>query len=222
MDIIQTRWESLVKGLVPNVPAAVLFSDRPRPMDEELRARLSREQLAGFAQIRAPEREREWIEARRLEVQLADRIGTGAFRSVAHARTTEGPAVLVVGASWTPAIAGVGVDLEPWDREIPPRAAARLADSREWEAAREAGLSAIDVWVVKEACFKAVPGNRGTVMPAYRLQALEREASGGAFGEVQAPVAGGALRVRFKIFRWGRFAVGLAIAPAAQRSISDQ
>lgn len=59
----------------------------------------------------------------------------------------------------------IGVDLELTLRPINVQLASRITNSDE----KISNLNALQVWVIKEACFKANPNNQGTVLPQYRI-----------------------------------------------------
>ncbi len=54
-------------------------------------------------------------------------------------------------------LSGLGVDLEPSDRTLSPRLVDRVVTEEE----REWNLDPIQLWVIKEACFKSTPENQG-------------------------------------------------------------
>lgn len=106
----------------------------------------------------------------------------------AFAVTTEGPA------------AGVGVDYEPRRSWVDPRTARFFLGPAERAAATTAD-ALLRLWTVKEALFKATPGNAGAVLGDYALDrpgapgGTARGPGGALLRYATTPAAGGVLAV---------------------------
>ncbi|MGE0615236.1 MAG: hypothetical protein AB7P04_06320 [Bacteriovoracia bacterium] len=155
-----------------------------------------------------PEREVEWCEGRRALLEALSRseavAGPLPLRgSLTHAEKT----TIAVSAR----ASGVGVDLESRHRPIHPSLGEKI------QSPTEAGfaLRALELWVLKEACFKAHPRREhadsdARVLSGYRLQAVDPPGSdaGGLAG-----VAEGYGEVfRFRLIRTADWLVSFALA----------
>lgn len=109
-------------------------------------------------------RQREWAEGRWCELAIRNHLeGCGDVRtSVSH---TGGWVAAVGAASFDPSLKGVGVDLERRDRRVSGAMRSRLLTPGEMQLS----LTVLEAWVLKEASFKAQPGNRGTVLSDYLI-----------------------------------------------------
>ncbi len=101
---------------------------------------------------------RDWLLGRAaLKALLPEAPDTSVF-SFPHPRLSlthaGGTAFAVAAAGEAPVVVGTGVDHEPW-REPDPRMARFFLRSRE----QETPLGLLRAWTVKEALYKAVPGN---------------------------------------------------------------
>ena len=86
--------------------------------------------------------------------------------SLSHTGNRRGiPRASVAVAIGAGQVAHVGVDLEFGEREISPAAAQKFVHDTELFL----GWSALEIWVIKEACFKANPENVGTQISQYRI-----------------------------------------------------
>jgi hypothetical protein len=103
--------------------------------------------------------------------------------SSSHTRSRAGERIVaVVGSDHR-----VGVDLEDRNRSVSEKVAARIQDVSETRF----GLTPIELWVIKEAAFKANPRNAGTLIPQYRLiDWVPNLDKGGGVGEVHHSVEG--------------------------------
>lgn len=121
---------------------------------------------------------------KRLQERLRLVSGGGeALISVTHSarfkrgeRPMEGLAIGVgirpsLGAFASDLIGGVGIDLEPLDRQVHHRLENRISDSDEKGLALS--WAPLDFWTLKEACFKANPANAGTWLSLYKLHYFE-------------------------------------------------
>lgn len=124
-------------------------------MDLDLWDSLTDQERAKFSAITHEGRMKEWCEGRRA---LRELPADCQVRSVAH---SEG---LVVAAGTRLKVEGLGVDLEPCDREISQRVIDWLGHDERWTA------TALETWTIKEACFKADRGeNEEKVLADYLI-----------------------------------------------------
>jgi hypothetical protein len=63
----------------------------------------------------------------------------------------------------------VGVDVERSDRPLSLKAMERTVRDSERHWIQSAGLQGLDFWVLKEAAFKATPGNKSAVIADLTL-----------------------------------------------------
>ncbi|MCM2278494.1 MAG: 4'-phosphopantetheinyl transferase superfamily protein [Oligoflexia bacterium] len=202
---IQRRWRAFIAAHAPGARAEALFSAEPRAADERLLSRLPPLRISEYQRISSEPRAREWAEARRLELELRERLGARASLSIAHSQ-----GVIAVGATGEE-ITGVGVDLEGAVRQLSEATLSRLLDSEEARLAKDAQASGLEIWTLKEAAFKATPDNTGTVLSSYLLKHLEQvnEAQTRYLqGNVQGP-AGRTLPV--EVHFWNGFIISFAV-----------
>jgi hypothetical protein len=106
--------------------------------------------------------------------RIATQLGREARLSLAH---SEGTLICagVVGRK------KLGIDLEPEGRQLSDAALQRISNDSE----RQLGLQPIELWSIKEACFKANPASDGTVVSQYQvLKYAEGRGEAGIAGEV--------------------------------------
>lgn len=133
----------------------ILLAWRPivQAMDVLLWDALSDADRAKFAKITHEGRKREWCEGRRALRELPSDC---LVKSVAHSDDW----AVAVGTRSN--VKGIGVDLEPHDREISQRVIDWLGHDGRWTS------SALETWTIKEACFKADRGqNEERVLADY-------------------------------------------------------
>lgn len=122
------------------------------PLDQgiDLAQRRNQEKVRG-AQIRAE------VQAELLHqgVQAPD-----VHLSLSNTHRLDECFITVVGSNYP-----VGIDLEDRDRAISEAAVRRFVDSSE----ASLNLLPVELWVLKEAAFKANPQNHGTVISQYRV-----------------------------------------------------
>ena len=80
--------------------------------------------------------------------------------SLSHSRTASVAVVAEKVAEET-----IGVDLESKSRGISERAAQKFCTADELAL----GLTPLQIWVIKEACYKAIPNNAGLVLPYFEV-----------------------------------------------------
>lgn len=117
-------------------------------------------------------RRAEWVLARQCEQDLRETlstcsVGKKVLTSISH---SAGVVVGVGAASDGPLrISKIGVDLEREARVMSRRAQERVLFGDE----KSLALSPLEIWVIKEACFKACPSSAGTVLSDYRVTQWE-------------------------------------------------
>jgi acyl carrier protein len=152
----------------------VVASDGPLDAGE-----LTRGESAQLAAVPGVPRQRSWLTARRaLRRGLAGHglpTDTARYRFPSRTASLSHSAELAVAAvaGADPAIAGIGVDIE-LDRTPDERAASFYLTTieQEWLStlpAPERPPALLRLWTVKEALFKADPGNAATVLRDYAL-----------------------------------------------------
>lgn len=183
--ILTRKWREFVlnQGLVPvaRVQTALVLlaaTDKIPELDSQERLRLG--------QIGDETRRQEWmtgLKAQRLvlEARSGDLPG-GRVTSLAHSAGW----VLAVSAG---GVRAVGVDIEPTHRPLGEMHEARLfrkltrfAD--EADRATQAGVGALGLWALKEACFKASAGRPGQWISQWRVVRLD---PANLAGECEAP-----------------------------------
>ncbi|MDR3607851.1 MAG: hypothetical protein P4M08_10785 [Oligoflexia bacterium] len=153
---------------------------------------------------------REWFESRRcLLTALKDLLREGVDPSEIRMSISHTRGACVAAALASPEREGsegrgsLGVDLEDERRIVSARAAARF----HFQDERSLGLSDLEVWVIKEACFKSDSGRDGGVVSDYRLLSFSRDGLGEACSKKDAKS-----RFRFGIRRTGGHLVGFALS----------
>ena len=109
-----------------------------------------------------------WAESRRclLEaLRLSGRPSTDLFASLSHSRLASAACV----SPRSGPVLGIGIDLEDVRREISSAARERFQLS-EFESA---SLSPLELWCLKEACFKSDPRNEGSLISRYELLSFD-------------------------------------------------
>lgn len=170
---LETRWSALWSAFIgPSERPALRLTIGSERVDfiEKIIGKLSPKQLDELETLRRGGKKPrlfEWVAAREAEYWIRDRISGKSTGSVSHTRCPWGSAVVAVGAQ-TGKILRVGVDLEREERILSPQVADRVISvaERRWF---EAGLGALDFWVLKEAAFKAAPDNEGSVVADYEI-----------------------------------------------------
>ncbi|MGZ3700099.1 MAG: hypothetical protein ACXVCH_18550, partial [Bdellovibrionota bacterium] len=95
---------------------------------------------------------------------LLERLGGGEGLQTVHSRSHSSGYLLEVAALAAPGVT-LGVDFERADRPTQ----AGLLEKISAPSERALGLSALELWVIKEACFKAHPENQGLVISGIQV-----------------------------------------------------
>jgi hypothetical protein len=107
------------------------------------------------------ERKSEWAESRRCLLSLLPSAKPDSAFSLSH---TRGASAAAEGQGlW------VGIDIESRSRSLRKAVIDLIANPQE----QSLGLTEVEIWTVKEACFKANPENSMTRYREYRLQSFE-------------------------------------------------
>ena len=193
------HWRTFLSHLIGGSPPPHTVSIRKlaQPMDELLRTTLPDETVKKYGRIRSAERQIEWAEARRAEQEIRRQLGPEAQISLSH---TAGRVFAIGVARGSSRAAGIGIDAESSARVITSAVYARFASSAEIAL----GLKPVQVWVIKEACYKANPRNAGTAVSKYRIESYD---PGNETGETSSPDGG---RIHFSCSKMGQFYVALA------------
>ena len=157
-------------------------------IDDALLASLPQgEPLFEPRKIQDPTRRKEWAEGRRclLDVRarlLEGRPGGRLLLSLAHSHG----AAIAAGLRLAPdgGVIAVGVDIERTDREMPPKVIQRVSSPAEMKHAR---VEPIELWVIKEACYKSNPSSQDTVLSHYEIRTISRKTGKGTAACASAP-----------------------------------
>jgi hypothetical protein len=95
----------------------------------------------------------------------------------------------------------IGVDLEAASRPVSVAAQERILGRTE----RRLGLSALQAWTIKEACYKADGGRSGAQVPRYEIVGADTARLNAADSPTGAPV-----RFRFKLLRHESWIIAFA------------
>jgi 4'-phosphopantetheinyl transferase EntD len=137
------------------------------------RAELSRQ----LEQYTREERRWEWLAGRVLQARIKKKIQQNQIHPKVHlslSHTTHGATTYLVAvglgmSEMTSDIFGVGIDLESSTRKISDEVFHRVTTDSERTRAESMGLDPLDLWVQKEAAFKATPENVSSVITQYEL-----------------------------------------------------
>jgi len=119
--------------------------------------------------------------------------------SVSHTTWGRCGLVLVIGSDQF-----VGVDVENCERPVHSALGPRISPSDE----SRYGLSPLEIWVIKEAAFKANPYNQGTYLPQYQLIGWNKASQK---GRIQLPQLS-SWECSFKLLKIQDWVIVLAVA----------
>lgn len=128
----------------------------------------------------------------------AARSPSGEF-SVYRTSVSHSSGVVVAIGRWGGS--GVGVDLERLDRRVSDRAWRRLVRDGECVG----GMSRIEVWCIKEACFKASSRSEGTYVSGYWIEGERSESGCGWVSSAQGT------RIRYCLLRDQNWCLAFAL-----------
>lgn len=170
---------------------------------------LSPKERAQLASLAPGPRRIQWLEGRRALAQAREAVQSELAGAAAtlHASLSHsaGHVFAVCVATANLQLHGVGVDLEPTDRVVSLAVLRRIGAEHELEL----GLSALQIWNVKEACFKANPRNPGTLLPQYKIVAFDPRSGCGQAVFEGFPLA-------FRVFSSDRWSAAVACALATR------
>lgn len=142
-----------------------------------------------------------WLGSRTCLLEASEAIGRSGPELALSVSHTKGASAAVVARAAE--VAGAGVDLEDFARPVSDAALARFSPSAE----RGFALERIEVWSVKEACYKADPGNADTKLRHYAIESFDA-ASG--VGRARRTIADQSFA--FRVFRWQAYVCAIAVA----------
>jgi 4'-phosphopantetheinyl transferase EntD len=156
---------------------------------------------------------RQWAESRRcLAFVLKDLLRRGAKPSEIQMSLSHCDDACVAIAVVSQDFHGVGVDLERSDRKISTAAASKFLFASEVAL----GASALETWVIKEACYKADASGRQTVVADYRVTALTKAGHGVARSKHADEID-----FRFGVYRANGYVLGFSLSSQPTRLIWD-
>ena len=154
-------------------------------------------------------REREWAEGRRLElaVEAAYKKSNSVeqwilLSSISHCSQVAVPLVVCFSClepKGNPRLQGIGIDIESGTRKISKEVSERFLKSKNFKY----NLPDIELWVLKEAAFKATPQDLQLVVSEYQLSKWDDEIKEGVM------VSRSAL-CHVKLLKHSGFVVGLS------------
>lgn len=213
---VEVGIKKALSALIDGAPSAALVREAMTELSQAELSSLGVQQRDNWASLSAPGRRLEWSEARRCEKAIRERLGGTAETSVAHTRKGERAYVFAIGALTAGpggrSMARVGIDVEHRSRQVTEAVARRfMRDGEErW------GLEPLQIWVVKEALFKADPENAGTTISAHSLVSFER--SGQGIGQGMGSIAG--REARFSLLQLADWVVAVAVSRKPAQSES--
>lgn len=187
-DRLEAVWLDCVADLGVEA-TAVAVRRVERDADEALLASLpTGDPLFQQRKIQDPVRRKDWAEGRRclldVRAQLLEGSAGGEIRmSLAHSQGIAIAVGLRLAEGDAPVLA-VGVDIEASKREITPKVIQRVASTAEMKHAR---VEPIELWVIKEACYKANPASQDTVLSHYEIRTISRKTGRGTAVCLTAP-----------------------------------
>lgn len=173
--------------------------------DEEARdilSRLSPDQMQQWREFSSERRRNEWLSARLCEIELRKKIAGSDGSRLRISLTHTSGWVIALGVVEKLLPASIGIDAEMSDRKVPRALVTRITEPSE----RNFGMSTLELWTAKEACYKANPFSEGTVIPDYRVQTFD---PGTGEGEIIAP--GASRDIRFALIEEQGLIVALAV-----------
>lgn len=175
--------------------------------DPSVERSLSSGERQVLSTIKHPGRQAEWVAARNLERQVLRVLQAApsfdlsrARTSVSHSTFDSRGVVVCAGMLASAPSEGIGIDLESESRTMKPEVRSWLVRPSEEPFLTE--LSVLDLWMIKEACFKAHSPNAGLVLSQFEVRDWN-----GAQGNATGP---GGVGFRFFVAGEGGWKVALA------------
>jgi 4'-phosphopantetheinyl transferase EntD len=164
---------------------------------------LPSERLTELSKFEREARRLEWLHSRRIEVELAERLGKAKpSLSITHTEIGGEPWVLGAGLTTVNSRAFIGIDWEDRDREIDDGVQAKITAETE----KNLPLAPLELWVAKEAAFKASPYNHEQVIWTYLVSEYDSLSKRGSFTGPDSAKENG----RFLIFTGASFRAAIA------------
>jgi hypothetical protein len=201
------------KNFAGPIPANLSFSKNSDDPDTKLLHDLSLARLkySIFPQFKyyfsppptAPKQKIQWVNSRRCVLKVLDSfpLSKQTWISLSHTAAES----LVIGCHDEKGIVtGIGVDMEEKDRLIEPAATDKFILPSELSF----GLSAIAIWTIKEASYKADSARLATVVSQYEIKDFAPTSGEGRVGLQEKSTS----FIRFKFVNFKNLAVTFAIA----------
>jgi hypothetical protein len=186
--------------------AQLAVSDVPAPIESLRPGELaqSRKLASGPARL-------DWLRGRAaLKALLGPGYDTSRLRFPNEAISLTHAGELAVAVRTDDDYEGIGIDFEPWRTEVGPRAAHLFLGPAELVGRLPPG-GLLQLWTIKEALYKATPGNKG-----YLLVDFEVHDTAALCGEATGP-RGETLRYAALRFEPGSLAIGVCDKRASSK-----
>lgn len=187
-------------------PMAVHARSIETGLDESLASRLGEVELERGSRFASHERRIQWAEGQRARMAVLDAFagqGGGLF-GLAHSQGKAGKIAIGVGWIGGANAVGIGVDLEALERATTPRVFDRILRKPE----RGFGFEPLDLWVIKEACFKAASPAGPKTMTDFEVTEFEPAGGTGRARDVR----GLGVQLSFSVFAAEGWRLALALA----------
>lgn len=195
---IETRCAEETIARTLGICAELAFSTAPAPL-----ASLTPGELAEPGSRRPGPARLDWLRGRAaLKALLPPGYDTSGLLFPHRAISLTHAGGLAVAVRAHDSCEGIGIDFEPWHAGVGPRAAQLFLGPSE-QAKTQGPDALVRLWTIKEALYKATPGNRGCLLLDFEVidpAATSGEASGPR-GE----------RLRYAALRLGRGSLAIAV-----------
>jgi hypothetical protein len=172
--LIRRAEEAIAESL--GIRAQLAVSDVPAPVES-----LTPGELAESGKFLSGEARLDWLRGRAaLKAVLGPGYDTSRLQFPNQAVSLTHASGLAVAVRTDDDCEGIGIDFEPWGPEIGARAARLFLGPAELVGALPPG-GLLQLWTIKEALFKATPGNKGCLLADFQVHdtaALCGEATG--------------------------------------------
>jgi len=174
-----------------------------------------RERIPGSRRIRplSPATAGSWLAGNTCILDLwkhLEKTAHAKYDALQLSLTHTGSLAVAIGRVTKPTdkIIGIGVDLEAVARKVHPRFAERITFPPE----RSFHLSALELWVLKEAAFKSWPSNRDTLLTDYELVSWDGKSNKGQVKVHGASTSGTQAPIEVTLLRSDSWLLALGIA----------
>ena len=196
--------EPLLKSFLGPTAAAV-WQMIERDLDADF---FEKWQAVAGSQLEAPafstnKRKQEWAAGRRALLNLHEVLQSAGIAPAARifSLSHSGEMVLAVACEKSAQVKKIGVDIESADRVLTTQVAEKFVDREE----QQWGLSALQLWTIKEAAFKANPKSEDTYVSQYILKDWDANKQRGC-------VSCGSTELRVQVWQEGAFMGAFASA----------